>query len=110
MERLQSHQGPDTSADQDLVANVVFQDVGKFLGICCKMAEEGDTVMHRVVTGEVKGQKKIAVVSSEQDNSLNKQKCVPSAHCVHSPRPTISLKVSRQPCLRAGPGASRRLG
>ena len=36
LERLQPHQGPDASANQDFIANVVFQDVGKLLGVACR--------------------------------------------------------------------------
>lgn len=43
LERLQPHQGPNASANQDFITNVVLQDVGKFLGICCKNEEGGDT-------------------------------------------------------------------
>lgn len=53
----------------------------------------------RGMTGEVKGQEKMAVVSSEQDNSLNKQKRVPSAHCVHSPQPTHYQSKGQQTAL-----------
>lgn len=47
LERLQPHQGSDASANQDFVTDVVFQDVGKLLGICCKIVGEGDSVKHK---------------------------------------------------------------
>ena len=48
MERLQSHQGPDASANQDFVTNVVFQDVGKLLGIACRFVGKKAELMPRV--------------------------------------------------------------
>lgn len=72
MERLQPHQGPDASANQDFITNVVFQDVGKLLGIACGFVGKKAELIPRLVIGVVKEgpEEKIQVVTPEMENSL----------------------------------------
>lgn len=72
MERLQPHQGPNASANQDFVTNVVFQDVGKFLGIACRFVRKKAELILRSVIGMVKKgpEEKMQVVTPEMENSL----------------------------------------
>lgn len=72
MERLQPHKGPDASANQDFVANVVFQDVGKLLGIACRFVGKKAELILRLVIGMVKEgpEEKMQVVTPEMENSL----------------------------------------
>lgn len=72
LERLQPHQGPNASANQDFVANVVFQEVGKLLGIACRFVGKKAEFIPRLVTGLVKEgpEEEKQVVVPEMENSL----------------------------------------
>lgn len=54
LERLQPHQGPDASTNQDFIANVVFQDVGQLLGIACRFVGQKAELIPRLAMGAVK--------------------------------------------------------
>lgn len=55
LERLQSYQGPNASAHQDFITNVVFQNVGKFLGVSCRFVGKKEVqLILRLVIGMVK--------------------------------------------------------
>lgn len=72
LERLQPHQGPDASADQDFVTDVVFQEVCKLLGIACTFVGKKAEFIPTLVTGLVREgpEEEMPVVVPEMENSL----------------------------------------
>lgn len=72
-----------------------FRMLVSSLAFAVRLRREETLLSPRAVTDEALEQEKTPVVSAEQDDLLNKQKCSLSTYCVYSPGPTICLTVSR---------------